>query len=322
MTDAAAELPFHFYYRQSDRPQAQSHQGNAVDFIILPGNPGCMQFYKPFADCLFEKCDRSASVYVISHLGHSTTSHAKAEIDEDDRRSVQSQSDWSGDDLSIVDLQVLQKLTFLRSHVNPESTLILIGHSVGSYILLKMLPHIDRRRIGKAIFLFPTIYRIADTPNGRWQRPFYTRHMWIPLLFANLVLRMPRCLLTPLIGMYMRWEGTSSEYIHQMTKGVLEMGDSSVLKAMLTMGECEMLQINDFSANSRQTILDFNDKCSFYYGASDKWAPEEWVRYFSEQFPQAHVHRCDPDIKHAFVLSSFEEVADMVLECSSDILLS
>lgn len=318
---SVTELPLTFYGRESS--SGGSNRGEkAVDVVVLPGNPGNLHFYRPFADFVFEKMKKRVSVYVVGHIGHDATCQAKAPVQEDVRRSVQEQSDWTGDDLTCLDLQVLQKLSFIDTRLDSKSTLVLIGHSVGCYILLKMLPHIDRKRLGKAIFLFPTMHRIADTPNAIWQRSFYTKRIWIPMLIAKVASYLPRFCLSSIVTLYMRWwKGTPLPYKQHMVEGVMAMIEhSQTLETMLSMAECEMLQIGEFSQSSHETILDLVDRCVYYYGASDGWVLEESFRYFCGQFPEAKVHRCVHGLEHAFVLASSEEMAHMVSKWIDDLL--
>ena len=318
-------LPLNFYGRDSSSYGRQVDK-KVVDVVILPGNPGLVHFYRPFADFLFEKLNKrsvNCNVYVISNVGRDTAceSQAPVQIPEDVRLSVQEQSDWNGDKLSSLDEQVLQKLAFIDTQLDPKSTLILIGHSLGCYILLKMLPHIDKGRLGKAIFLFPTMHHVANTPNAQWQRPFYTKYRWIPAFLAKIVSSLPQFCLSTILGLYVKWKGTPSTYQQWMIAGILAIIEhSDTVDAVFSLAECEMLQIKDFNPSSRQAILDLVDRCIYYYGASDNWVLEESIRYFCEQFPDAQVHRCARGLEHAFVLTSSEEVAEMVLEWTDDLL--
>ena len=61
-----------------------------------------------------------------------------------------------------------------------------------------------------------------------------------------------------------------------------------------------------------QLISDHIDKLVFYYGSSDLWAPRSYYNEMVEKFPQAQIHLCERNIKHAFVLESNEAMAEIV----------
>ena len=63
---------------------------------------------------------------------------------------------------------------------------------------------------------------------------------------------------------------------------------------------------------SLQLISDHIDKLIFYYGASDPWVPRSYYNEMVHRFPNAQIHLCDKNIKHAFVLESQETMAEIV----------
>ena len=53
-------------------------------------------------------------------------------------------------------------------------------------------------------------------------------------------------------------------------------------------------------------------KLVFYYGATDHWAPASYYEDMKNKFPDGEIYLCERKFKHAFVLESSEEVAEMV----------
>ena len=51
---------------------------------------------------------------------------------------------------------------------------------------------------------------------------------------------------------------------------------------------------------------------SFYYGAKDKWCPNEYCYKIQAKFPKADIRLCQMDFSHAFVLDAGEKVAKIV----------
>ena len=57
--------------------------------------------------------------------------------------------------------------------------MILIGHSIGAYIILHLLKNCHRAEdVTKCILLFPTIERMAISPSGRYVTPMVTYFKW------------------------------------------------------------------------------------------------------------------------------------------------
>ena len=88
----------------------------------------------------------------MSHAGHSP--------------GFYKQSDDEGRDWYNLEDQIAHKLAFIEERARHKKSLYLIGHSIGCYMILKMINHIDPSRVKKAFFLFPTTEKMAATPDG------------------------------------------------------------------------------------------------------------------------------------------------------------
>uniref|UniRef100_A0A3Q4MFY6 Lipid droplet-associated hydrolase n=1 Tax=Neolamprologus brichardi TaxID=32507 RepID=A0A3Q4MFY6_NEOBR len=106
-----------------------------------------------------------------------------------ERSSLFGCSDIS-DDVFGLDGQVEHKLAFLRNHVPRETSLVLIGHSIGCYIILEMMKRNPERKVLKALLLFPTIERMAQSPQGKVMTPVlcHMRYVvYLPLFLLSLL---------------------------------------------------------------------------------------------------------------------------------------
>lgn len=101
------ETPTDVYWLKNDRADLK----RAI--VVIPGNPGIIEFYKTFLHGLFEHFEEQIPVVGISHAGHGA--------DSDKIFSVQE--------------QIQHKVQFLSQEL-PDAELVLVGHSVGSYISL------------------------------------------------------------------------------------------------------------------------------------------------------------------------------------------
>ena len=128
---------------------------------IIPGSPGMGHFHVPFATKLFQLGGGTYDVSVVSHAGHSPGVYKQLASEQE--------RDW----FSLED-QVDHKLTFLQETAPNKASLYLVGHSIGCHVILKMLKHVAPSRVKKIILLFPTIEKMAITPNGIAQCPLFS----------------------------------------------------------------------------------------------------------------------------------------------------
>jgi pimeloyl-ACP methyl ester carboxylesterase len=154
-------------------PSAESG-GDEQDYLIffLPGNPGLIPYYQPFLSRLHDLLVSSSSTAsALFHIcGHSLKGF------EFTKTGQAPQSP-----LNLKD-QIKYQEDLLYSHVKSHRDrtgntpkVILMGHSVGAYILLELIRHHedmineseneDFDLIG-GILLFPTITHIAKSPLG------------------------------------------------------------------------------------------------------------------------------------------------------------
>lgn len=146
------------------------------DFLIymIPGNPGLISYYEPFLAAvhsllLSSPTSRSANFYIC---GHSLTGFDTLP----DRQGYESPVGLSD--------QIIKSEKLLYDHINEHRQsnaargkslkVILMGHSVGAYILLELIRQ-HRQKIEEGeedfdliggILLFPTITHLAKSPSG------------------------------------------------------------------------------------------------------------------------------------------------------------
>ena len=125
------------------------------------GNPGLLDFYIPFLDAIYHEANSSVTIFAHAHLGLSS---------------------YIGGDHLFPDTSSVSLPAQIQAHVEfldellaaygPETSVLLVGHSIGSWFIQEMLkaratalrPH--TRRDG-AFFLFPTISEIGRSPSGK-----------------------------------------------------------------------------------------------------------------------------------------------------------
>ncbi|KAE9412479.1 hypothetical protein Angca_005492, partial [Angiostrongylus cantonensis] len=66
-----------------------------------------------------------------------------------------------------LDDQLKHKLGFIRENLPRAQKVYLLGYSIGEYMMLRLPPYMkDDFYVKKAIGLFPTVEKIAESPNG------------------------------------------------------------------------------------------------------------------------------------------------------------
>lgn len=154
-------------------PSTDSIDGNTQSYLIyfLPGNPGLIQYYRPFLSRLHTLLSSSstteASKFHIcghSHPGFESTHNSKG----------------TGTPLGLGQ-QIKAQEDLLYHHIDSQRErtgknpkVILMGHSVGCYMLLELIKE-HRKTVEDGaedfdliggILLFPTIMHIAKSPLG------------------------------------------------------------------------------------------------------------------------------------------------------------
>ena len=157
-------------------PSTHSVDGKSQDYLIyfLPGNPGLIQFYRPFIsklDTLLSASSTTESsqfhIYGHSHKGFETTQNGKEFKPPRYPLGLEQQ-------IKEQELLLYDRIRSHRSRTGQTPKVILMGHSVGCYMLLELVQH-HRGKIEEGeedfdliggILLFPTITDIAKSPLG------------------------------------------------------------------------------------------------------------------------------------------------------------
>ncbi|KAF9432878.1 hypothetical protein BGZ76_010187 [Entomortierella beljakovae] len=273
----------------SKGPDEQSH--HTVLFMI-PGNPGLIDYYIPFLQTVHDTCDGKIDIFGASHLGHSSGSHV---VDPSKLYSLQEQVESK---IAIVDK--------LRDMYPVGTRFILAGHSMGSWLALQILKARPNHGIERIFELFPTIHRIADTPNGRRLKPLFKPSMQSIAGGAVSTLRFifsAPPVFRSIIGLVTKQDKEMAEVTSQ------QLLHSHVVKNCLFLAgqEMEVIKIMD-----KDLIQEHASKFVFYYGKTDEWSPIENYYEMQELFPKVKSYLCNQGMVHAFVLGHGEAMGTLV----------
>ncbi|CAN7010548.1 unnamed protein product [Brassica rapa subsp. trilocularis] len=89
--------------------------------LFIPGNPGVVSFYNDFLESLHQFLDGNASITAVGQISHTS-------------------KDWESGKLFSLQDQIDHKVEFIRQELESVKVpIILVGHSIGSYISLEIL---------------------------------------------------------------------------------------------------------------------------------------------------------------------------------------
>ncbi|XP_055491366.1 lipid droplet-associated hydrolase isoform X3 [Leucoraja erinacea] len=225
------------------RPQNESRTSSKVLFLIIPGNPGIVCYYKLFMQILYKILIPKYPIWAISHAGHC--------IPPEDMEMME---DTELADVFGLNGQIEHKLDFLRKKVPKDTKLVLIGHSIGCHMILEMMKQEPELQVLKAILLFPTIERMAESPQGKVLTPILRNLrflVYVPIYFLSFL---PGSVKASLV----RWALQSLQPLDEATVSAsLNLFSVDCAANAMYMGSQEMLQVVQ---RDDSTIKQFLDK--------------------------------------------------------------
>ncbi|XP_013413468.1 lipid droplet-associated hydrolase-like [Lingula anatina] len=259
--------------------------------VIIPGNPGIVGYYEEFMDKLYTLSNKRLPVWAVSHAGH-----VKIPKELEIQASAHDPFNLEG--------QIQHKMDFLRNHVPKDVNIILIGHSIGCYIILQLVNRLPDLNIHRAIMLFPTIERMALSPQGRIATPFLRYFRWIARGAAYFLSFLPQNLQRKLII----WHLADDNLPECAIESTLNLVDHFCLGNVMYMANTEMNEVTDLHVDIIRAHL---KKLTFYMGLTDAWCPVEYYEGMKERFPDGDIKLCQVGYEHAFVLTASEPVAQL-----------
>jgi len=255
----------------------------------LPG------FYTTFCSTLYEQLNRETVIWAVGHAGH-----------DEPKKDLNMKVPKLKEHPHLYDLkgQINHKLSLLE-YIPPQIEKIhVIGHSVGSKIILDLLresPEFNAK-VDMCYLMFPTIENIADSHSGKWfvrLRPFFFILKLI-VLFFNLL---PHKLRYGMVKLYCR------DMPEEFLEHCFEHTKLSVVEKILFMASDEMDKITELD---EELVKQNVHKLKLYYGKKDNWVKRKYYHKIVERFPEIDAQLCSRDFEHAFVLKSGEDCGEMV----------
>ncbi|KAJ0182358.1 hypothetical protein K1T71_001727 [Dendrolimus kikuchii] len=266
---------------------------DGLDVIIcVTGNPGITDFYTEFASELHTSLN--LPVCVIGHAGHEPVSDKNSNV----LRGQEHNFDLNG--------QIKHKVELLRL-IDEKSKFHLIGHSIGCWIILELLnKHSDIVERSKSInLLFPTVQKMALSPNGKFLNKVIRRLHLLVMFFFTFIYLLPAVIKEFLIYNYLKLKSLPLNY----KEGMLKFCNPSVGEKILFMAYDEMDKVTSLNVKAVDRMKHVTN---VVYGKYDDWVPVRYMEDFKQFQPELIMK--EVRIDHAFVLKSSEAVANIVSE--------
>lgn len=148
-------------------PEHKSPSASYHLIFLVSGNPGLISYYNAFSTTLHQLLSENESNEDVFHI----YGESLAGFEDNDTPSESTGLPYSLEEQIETRIQSLEKQHIpsgIRENQAYDS-IILIGHSVGSYIILEMLQRLKRSprlNIKAGILLFPTVTHIAQSSRG------------------------------------------------------------------------------------------------------------------------------------------------------------
>lgn len=208
-----------------------------------------------------------------------------------------------------MEAQVAHKVDFIEHYIPSHVKIHLIGHSIGCWMILQILKERSdiKGQIRKCYFLFPTIERMVESPNG-WM--FTTVVLTIYNVFGffiDLFYRLPFFLKFLMVSIYFWCSSTPKHFIGT----TLQYLRPTVLEKVVFLAKQEMDRVVDLDID---IVTENKDLLKLYYGATDGWVPVKYYEDLKKRVPGIDASLDEHQTAHAFVLKSSEQIAKIVGE--------
>ncbi|XP_078433880.1 alpha/beta-Hydrolases superfamily protein isoform X1 [Wolffia australiana] len=112
-----------------------------LHILFIPGNPGIVSFYKKFIEAMYENFEGRASITGIGHVSHT-------------KKTCVTRRTFSLQD------QINHKVDFIKQELqDTKIPVIMVGHSIGSYICLEILKISPLQGVKLTVALYPFLTR-------------------------------------------------------------------------------------------------------------------------------------------------------------------
>ncbi|KAG3183842.1 hypothetical protein PC128_g13980 [Phytophthora cactorum] len=245
-----------------------------VLILVIPGNPGNPYYYLPLMQEIVKKHGRRHEVRCLSHAGHVMP--------------------WKNHNRDFkLQEQMDQKAFYIKQRLREDPTLrlVVIGHSIGSYITLDIAKRFPQH-IAKLVLMQPTIMHVALSRKGKHFMTVMNNYEFVVMLMGMVDYLVPVTLRRWFVR---RSVGSHAEETVRLAS--LSLVNSCVIQNVLGMAATEMAEVVELD---EKLVTQHESKILFVYSTVDEWVPGEFMQEFQLCFVNAQ-HRVVPH-RHAFMM--------------------
>lgn len=270
-----------------------------MDIILFPGNPGLLFFYLPFLEGIGKSLGaQRCAVHGFGLLGHHLSTEGDAgEVDEGKDLGLNAQCSHA--------YNCVRSISVARSE---KIKLVLIGHSIGSYIVLDMLhrhPEL-KNHLRLVTHLMPFIRWDNIPVVHKFKLTLYT-------YFESTVNSLVHFLTARLLRLPLNDRERLIRYVGGLNEGdtddVLPLLAGRLLSARLIrnffiMGRDEIEAVARDQARMMEMVKALDGLCPqlIVITNDDEWCPEDDVAYYRGAYSNSRVVFL-PNVKHGFTFS-------------------
>lgn len=283
------------------RPTQVLSFGNAEEdtthVVFIPGNPGVVGFYWQFLKALAASTETKFCLHAMSYPGHDVSGLLVAREGARDRLNLEE--------------QIEHKIAFIKDHVPEGSKLILIGHSLGCYMIMQILKRnvLTNVQLLKIGLLCPVIARMAESPTGQRFGPFCKSHPLLGRALIRTASWLPKSFLTWFLdGKLETILGTPDVYRKDIVTTAIDFVKQPpcVLNAIhIGIDAIDVVEEMDVD-----TLIEHKERLTIWYTPLDHWVPDGMYQELAKAQPDLSIRPIGTH--HAFMLHAAEEVAQVV----------
>ena len=289
--------------------------------VFIPGNPGVLGMYHDFLVALHRTLsvasDEASEQIVILAMSHNNFDHPDhCDYPSDERIFVEdSEMNFfeqfkahANCDPHHIDLQAINKLFILKRLLKVDlkqidrdgCELVFVGHSIGCYVILKLL---QDKALAEAhsgsILVHPALENLALTEQGnKIANLFALKLDYLLRAMAFAVAKViPKSARLAIVKWYCPREFVESS--SEIVIGSMEQLVHSVeLNALIRMAKSEFVSIKDL--NHDKMIKPHVDKLKLIYTKGDRWANDGHRLELIQSYPDLHIEQ--QQTLHAFIM--------------------
>ena len=261
-----------------------NNKSSPKTFIIIPGNPSIAELYIQFGNLLTKQF--KYPVIISSLLSNNTKTYSLEKC-----------------------IEYKKKFFEYLFKNNPNTKYIVLGHSIGNYIIFQALKNIkDINNIIAIYSLFPALQNLYTCfPLDYKILTFNYLIINIFSFFIKFIKFLPLCFI---ILFFKIVSDVPSDKVECLINNI----DFSSIKQILFLAKDEGKYIKDYSKDLIEFLNKISLKLRMIYGKNDRYGNEKIAKKFKELVPNVKIKIVN--ILHAFVLGYthdlFNEIVDMI----------